>query len=33
MLELGQTFYLFVVYATVWILGFFAWAVLSERRR
>jgi hypothetical protein len=24
---------LFVVYATVWILGFFAWAVLSERRR
>jgi hypothetical protein len=24
---------LFVVYAIVWILGFFAWAVLSERRR
>jgi hypothetical protein len=33
MLELGQTFYLFVVYTTVWTLGLFAWAILSERRR
>lgn len=33
MLELGQSFYLFVIYAVVWILGFFAWAYLSERNR
>lgn len=32
MFELGQTFYLFVIYAVVFILGFFVWAILSERR-
>jgi hypothetical protein len=32
MFDLGQTFYLFVIYAIVWVLAFFAWAILSERR-
>jgi hypothetical protein len=32
MFELGQTFYLFVIYAVVFILGYFVWAILSERR-
>ena len=32
MFELGQTFYLFVIYAVVFIVGYFVWAILSERR-
>ena len=32
MFDLGHTFGLFVIYAIVWTLGFFAWAILSERR-
>lgn len=32
MFDLGQTFYLFVIYAVIWISGFFIWALLSERR-
>lgn len=32
MFELGQTFNLFVIYAVVWIVGFFVWAMFSERR-
>jgi hypothetical protein len=32
MFNLGQVFDLFVIYAVVWVLGFFAWAILSERR-
>lgn len=32
MFDLGQTFYLFVIYAVVFILGFFVWVILSERR-
>jgi hypothetical protein len=31
MFELGQAFDLFVIYAIVWTLAFFAWAILSER--
>jgi len=32
MFELGPAFSLFVVFAVVWLIGFFAWAFLSERR-
>lgn len=32
MFDLGQTFYLFVIYAVVFILGYFVWVILSERR-
>ena len=32
MFDLGQSFYLFVIYAVVFILGYFVWAILSERR-
>lgn len=32
MFDLGQAFNLFVIYAVVWIVGFFIWAILSERR-
>lgn len=31
MFDLGQTFYLFVIYAVVFILGYFVWVILSER--
>lgn len=31
MFDLGQPFTLFVIYAVVWLIGFFAWAILSER--
>lgn len=30
MFNLGQSFSLFVVYAVVWIVGYFIWAVRSE---
>lgn len=32
MFELGTSFSLFVVFAVVWLISFFAWALLSERR-
>lgn len=31
MFNLGQSFSLFVIYALVWVVGYFIWAIRSEK--